>query len=122
MVRTAVGCFVIMAALAALPASATDVQVSPAPRTVVTVMPPTVIPAPPEPAAIATGPLREAPDVHYGCQRLWRCDSIVCEWRRGCWGVYGYMEGPYYTLELAKRQWEHDGWPMSTRRRHRSKK
>lgn len=51
------------------------------------------------------------PRVAYGCKRIWRCDAQVCEWRRGCWGVYGYMEGPYYSVALAKRQWERDGWP-----------
>lgn len=57
------------------------------------------------------------PRVEYGCKRLWRCDSRVCEWRRGCWGIYGYVEGPYYNLSLARRQWERDGWP--TPRRYR---
>ena len=54
------------------------------------------------------------PELHvaYGCKRIWRCDKEVCEWRRGCWGIYGYMEGPYYSQELAQRQWERDGWPM----------
>jgi hypothetical protein len=51
--------------------------------------------------------------VQYGCKRVWRCDTVVCEWRRGCWGVYGYMEGPYYTEELAKRQWARDGLPVA---------
>lgn len=51
------------------------------------------------------------PDVAFGCKRIWRCDAQVCEWRRGCWGVYGYMEGPYYSLALAQRQWQRDGWP-----------
>lgn len=58
--------------------------------------------------AIATVP---PPRVAYGCKRIWRCDEQVCEWRRGCWGVYGYMEGPYFSVALAKRQWERDGWP-----------
>ncbi len=56
------------------------------------------------------------PEVRYGCKRIWRCDSVVCEWRRGCFGTYGYMEGPYYTLELAKRQWERHGWPTPAAR------
>lgn len=47
----------------------------------------------------------------YGCKRIWRCDKQVCEWRRGCWGVYGYIEGPYYSVALAQRQWERDGLP-----------
>jgi hypothetical protein len=53
-----------------------------------------------------TGPLLPPPGIRYGCQRVWRCDKTVCEWRRGCWGVYGYVEGPYYTSEFARRQWE----------------
>ena len=57
-----------------------------------------------------TKPIKPEPRVAYGCKRVWRCDAEVCEWRRGCWGVYGYMEGPYYTEQLAKRQWERDGW------------
>jgi hypothetical protein len=61
-------------------------------------------------------PVLPAPVVRYGCSRVWRCDSVICEWRRGCWGIYGYMEGPYYTLELAKRQWERHGWPTPERR------
>lgn len=64
-------------------------------------------------------PIRPAPTVRYGCSRVWRCDSVVCEWRRGCWGVYGYMEGPYYTLDLAKRQWERHGWPTPPQERSR---
>lgn len=51
------------------------------------------------------------PGVAYGCKRIWRCDKQVCEWRRGCWGVYGYVEGPYYSVALAQRQWERDGLP-----------
>jgi hypothetical protein len=57
-------------------------------------------------------PVVPAPVVRYACKRVWRCDAAVCEWRRGCWGVYGYMEGPYYTLALAQRQWERHGWPV----------
>jgi hypothetical protein len=57
-------------------------------------------------------PVLPAPVVRYGCKRVWRCDGVICEWRRGCWGVYGYMEGPYYTLALAQRQWERHGWPV----------
>jgi hypothetical protein len=64
-------------------------------------------------------PIMPAPIVRYGCSRVWRCDSVVCEWRRGCWGTYGYMEGPYYTLTLAKRQWERHGWPMPPEQRAR---
>jgi hypothetical protein len=62
-----------------------------------------------------TKPIKPAPRVAYGCKRVWRCDTEVCEWRRGCWGVYGYMEGPYYTEQLARRQWERDGWAAPSR-------
>ena len=47
----------------------------------------------------------------YGCQRVWRCDAQVCEWRRGCNGIYGYVEGPYYNKPLAERQWARDYLP-----------
>lgn len=57
-------------------------------------------------------PVMPAPVTRYGCSRIWRCDSAICEWRRGCYGIYGYMEGPYYTLPLAKRQYERHGWPV----------
>lgn len=70
--------------------------------------------APPPDAVVATRPLKPEPRVAYGCKRVWRCDAQVCEWRRGCWGIYGYMEGPYYSQELAKSQWERDGWPVPT--------
>ncbi len=53
----------------------------------------------------------ERPQVVYGCRRIWRCDAEVCEWRRGCHGIYGYVEGPYYSLQLARRQWERDALP-----------
>ncbi len=62
-------------------------------------------------------PVMPAPIVRYGCKRVWRCDGVICEWRRGCWGVYGYMEGPYYTLSLAQPQWERHGRPVPTGRR-----
>ena len=62
-------------------------------------------------------PVMPAPIVRYGCKRIWRCDGVICEWRRGCWGIYGYMEGPYYTVELAQRQWERHGWPVPPQRR-----
>ena len=62
-------------------------------------------------------PVIPAPAVRYGCSRIWRCDAVICEWRRGCFGTYGYMEGPYYTLPLAKRQWERHGWPVPPERR-----
>ena len=62
-------------------------------------------------------PVIPAPAVRYGCSRIWRCDPVICEWRRGCFGTYGYMEGPYYTLPLAKRQYERHGWPVPPERR-----
>ncbi|HET7679571.1 MAG TPA: hypothetical protein VFK79_05490 [Xanthobacteraceae bacterium] len=62
-------------------------------------------------------PVIPAPVVRYGCSRIWRCDSVICEWRRGCFGIYGYMEGPYYTLPLARRQYERHGWPVPPERR-----
>jgi hypothetical protein len=62
-------------------------------------------------APLASKRASQRPDVAFGCKRVWRCDTQVCEWRRGCWGVYGYMEGPYYSLAFAQRQWERDGWP-----------
>ena len=54
---------------------------------------------------------------------MWRCDAQVCEWRRGCNGIYGYVEGPYYNKPLAERQWARDYLPgpesetVRTRRR-----
>ncbi len=84
-----------------------------APPPVIEAGPPPVIEARPPPA---TGPLAPPPRVRFGCQRVWRCDNVVCEWRRGCWGVYGYMEGPYYTSTFARRQWEAHGWPPPPRR------
>ncbi len=56
-------------------------------------------------------PLITAPRVEYGCKRFWRCDTNVCEWRRGCWGVNGYVETPYYTPAYARRQYETYGLP-----------
>jgi hypothetical protein len=87
------------------------------------VAPPAARPAPlfQSEAAVADPAARPVPPprVQYGCKRIWRCDAQVCEWRRGCWGIYGYMEGPYYNLELARRQWERDGWPVPRRYRDR---
>ena len=62
-------------------------------------------------------PVMPAPAVRYSCSRIWRCDAVICEWRRGCFGIYGYMEGPYYTLPLARRQYERHGWPVPPERR-----
>jgi hypothetical protein len=113
MVRAALG-IAAAALLAAAPGGAADMTVSaPVPDHVVA--PPAIVaPAPPP---VVTGPLAPPPQVVYGCERIWRCDSIVCEWRRGCWGIYGYVEGPYYTAELARRHWEMHGWPASPRSR-----
>ena len=72
-------------------------------------------PGPPSKFHVETQP-PPAPYVRYGCRRVWRCDAQVCEWRRGCWGVYGYMEGPYYTIPLARSQWERHGWPSGRSR------
>jgi hypothetical protein len=71
---------------------------------------PAVVAGAPDTVIIEGSSLLPPPEVRYGCKRIWRCDSVVCEWRRGCFGTYGYMEGPYYTLELAKRHWERHGW------------
>ncbi len=60
------------------------------------------------------------PVLRQGCSRVWRCDSVICEWRRGCWGTYGYMEGPYNNVQLAKRQFERHGWPVPTDQRSSS--
>jgi hypothetical protein len=100
-------------ATAVSPAIAADTKVT------VTTPPPaasTVVVAPAPPVVVDGAPVivtRPPARVQYGCKRVWRCDQQVCEWRRGCWGVYGYMEGPYYSQELAQRQWERDGWPIS---------
>ena len=85
-------------------AADTVVRVAPPPPAVVTEVPPAE-------SVVIVEPRKPAPTQAYGCKRIWRCDAQVCEWRRGCWGIYGYMEGPYYTLSLARRQWERDGWP-----------
>ena len=78
----------------------------------------TVAPAPSNTIVIEEpSPIMPAPVVRYGCSRIWRCDSVICEWRRGCYGIYGYMEGPYYTLPLARRQYERHGWPVPPERR-----
>ena len=88
------------------------VRVVTPPPVVVTEAPPAEQVIPPYPPnSHLVPPYRTAPTTAYGCKRVWRCDAQVCEWRRGCWGIYGYMEGPYYTTSLARRQWERDGWP-----------
>ena len=111
MSRAAFGLLQILALCAALglaPSYAADTAVAPASKYVRA--------APAAPSAIKG---TQRPDVAFGCKRVWRCDAQVCEWRRGCWGVYGYMEGPYYSLALAQRQWERDGWPLPRSRRER---
>jgi hypothetical protein len=91
---------------------------------VVEEVPPPVepVPEPVAPAAVP-GPLLPEPQVQFGCKRIWRCDTTVCEWRRGCWGVYGYVEGPYFTSVFARRQWEAHGLgdpePRRRRRTHK---
>lgn len=110
--------------LGSAPATAADVELVPAPPRAVVVSepppviagPPIVVGAPPPVAAVpppVTGPLLPPPKVRYGCERVWRCDTTICEWRRGCWGVYGYVETPYYTSAFARRQWEAHGLPGS---------
>jgi hypothetical protein len=58
-------------------------------------------------------PIISAPRVEYGCKRFWRCDTNVCEWRRGCWGLNGYVEVPYYTPAYARRQYQTYGLPKN---------
>ena len=113
------------------------VVVAPAPGAVV-VGAPSVVALPPPTPALVVPPAVAVPDTivvtgvpvigpslkPYGCQRVWRCDAQVCEWRRGCNGIYGYVEGPYYNKPLAERQWARDYLPgpesqtvVGTRRR-----
>ena len=88
--------------------------------TVVTPVATEVVAVPPAGTTVIV--TKPEPHVPYGCKRVWRCDQQVCEWRRGCWGIYGYMEGPYYSQDLAQRQWERDGWPVpGTTSSHRRK-
>ena len=111
MFRTAFGLLQILTLCVAFglaPSYAADAVVAPASKYVKA--------APAAPLAIKG---TQRPDVAFGCKRVWRCDEQVCEWRRGCHGVYGYMEGPYYSLALAQRQWERDGWPTPRSRRER---
>jgi hypothetical protein len=125
----------LLAALGAAAAQAADstATVAPAPsgRVVVTPAPvvvapaPAVVAVPPPTPAVIVPPAVAVPDTvvvtgvpvigpsvkPYGCQRVWRCDAQVCEWRRGCNGLYGYVEGPYYNKPLAERQWARDYLP-----------
>ena len=70
-------------------------------------------------APVAAGPLLPPPQIRFGCRRIWRCDATVCEWRRGCWGLYGYVEGPYYTRAIVRRQWEQHSPPGPADYRYR---
>ncbi len=100
--------------VSAAQAADTVVKVAPQPPIVVAAPPPPpaeVVVVAPETAIVVPGPLVGPPTMPFGCRRVWRCDAQVCEWRRGCNGVYGYVEGPYYTKPLAMRQWERDGLP-----------
>jgi hypothetical protein len=113
----------LLAALGAAAAQAGDRTVV-APGVVVAPIPAAVALPPPRPAVIVP-PAVAVPDTvvvtgvpvigpslkPYGCQRVWRCDAQVCEWRRGCNGIYGYVEGPYYNKPLAERQWARDYLP-----------
>jgi hypothetical protein len=127
----------VLAAFGSTGAQAADgaVTIAPAPSPrVISAQPPAVIVDPGVPAAVAVPPPVPAvivppavavPDTvvvtgvpvigpslkPYGCQRVWRCDAQVCEWRRGCNGIYGYVEGPYYNKPLAERQWARDYLP-----------
>ena len=114
MARPALWLLTAIVLIGPLPAGAADVRVMGRDPAVVIVdeAPPVVAEVVPE-----TGPMLPPPQVRYGCQRVWRCDTTVCEWRRGCWGVYGYVEGPYYTSTFARRQWENHGLPGRYSRR-----
>jgi hypothetical protein len=110
----------VLAMIVSVSAFAADVGTLRVARPSVVAVAPGVAAAPGQTVVIEqASPIMPAPVVRYGCSRVWRCDSLICEWRRGCWGIYGYMEGPYYTLALAKRQWERHGWPMPAERRTR---
>jgi hypothetical protein len=111
---------------AAFAADNVVVRVAPSPPPVTAVL----LPIPDEviPAAVVepvpTGPVVGPPNIAFGCKRIWRCDAQVCEWRRGCQGIYGYVEAPYYSKPLAERQWTRDYLPgpdtnvsVSSRRR-----
>jgi hypothetical protein len=126
MSRSAPWLLVAALLLGVSPAVSADVSILPsrAPVVVEEAPPPPVMvePAPvPDAVVVARpGPLLPPPEVRFGCQRVWRCDTTVCEWRRGCWGVYGYVEGPYYTPAFARRQWESHGFGSPQERRPRS--
>ena len=118
--------FVLVAAALPVVAQAAETIVregrGPVVVTAPTVAPAPVLVAPVENTIIVQeqAPIRPPHVVRYGCTRVWRCNSVICEWRRGCWGVYGYMEGPYYNLDLAARQWDRHGWASPTEYKARS--
>ncbi len=107
------------------PTSSPRVMSAQAPAIIVDQAAPAVVALPPPTPAVIVPPAVAVPDTvvvtgvpvigpslkPYGCQRVWRCDAQVCEWRRGCNGVYGYVEGPYYNKPLAERQWARDYLP-----------
>jgi hypothetical protein len=120
-------CVLVAAALPVISQAAESVVPAGRGPVVVTPQAPTVAPAPVVGAPVEStiivqeqAPIRPPHVVRYGCTRVWRCDSVICEWRRGCWGVYGYMEGPYYNVDLAKRQWDRHGWASPTEYRARA--
>lgn len=107
------------------PATSPRVLSAQGPAIVVDQAAPAVVALPPPVPAVIVPPAVAVPDTvvvtgvpvigpslkPYGCQRVWRCDAQVCEWRRGCNGIYGYVEGPYYNKPLAERQWARDYLP-----------
>jgi hypothetical protein len=109
MKRLAIAALLLVTGAVAAHAADAKVVVAPAP----VVAAPAIVATPVMVEGVPVVVTKPPPRVQYGCKRIWRCDKQVCEWRRGCWGIYGYMEGPYYSQELARRQWERDGWPTS---------
>jgi len=124
----ALGCTGAQAADGAVtiaPVSSPRVVSAQAPAVIVDHAAPAVVAVPPPTPAVIVPPAVVVPDTvvvtgvpvigpslkPFGCQRVWRCDAQVCEWRRGCNGVYGYVEGPYYNKPLAERQWARDYLP-----------
>jgi len=107
------------------PASSPRVVSAQPPAIIVDQAAPAVVALPPPVPTVIVPPAVAVPDTvvvtgvpvigpslkPFGCQRVWRCDAQVCEWRRGCNGVYGYVEGPYYNKPLAERQWARDYLP-----------
>ena len=112
MARSAFALLTALVLLWALPAAGADMTTVGPGQAVVEAPSASITEAP-----VATGPLLPPPQIRFGCQRIWRCDETVCEWRRGCWGVYGYVEGPYYTRAFVRRQWENHSPPVVPDRR-----